>query len=143
MPLSVSDFVRWSAANPAKIGGLYPRKGAIQPGSDADITIVDLAREWTIDDAKLQSRSKATPFHGMKAKGFPAHSAFPVIQADRHPRLHFRGLLGLHSRYGPLDRSTAQGGLCHEASARSVAQTSRSSATRSINNSLGGIFLHW
>ena len=50
---------------------------------------------------------------------FPVHSAFPVIQAGRHPRLHFRGLLGLHSRYGPLDRSTAQGDLCHEASARS------------------------
>lgn len=67
---SVSDFVRWSAANPAKIGGLYPRKGAIQPGSDADIAIVDLACERTIDDAKLQSRSKATPFHGMKPRGF-------------------------------------------------------------------------
>src|ERR1039457_3797395 len=66
---------------------------------------------------------------------FPAHTAFPVIQAGRHPRLHFRGLLGLHSRYGPLDRSTAQGGLCHEASARSVAPTRRSSATRSIDNS--------
>ena len=54
-----------------------------------------------------------------------------------------RGLLRLHSRYGLPDCSTAQSGLCHEASARSVAQTNRSSATRSINNSLGGIFLHW
>src|SRR5208282_1067819 len=35
------------------------------------------------------------------------------------------------------------GGLCHEAPARPVAQPSRSSATRSIDNSLGGIFLHW
>jgi hypothetical protein len=33
-----------------------------------------------------------------------------------NPRLYFRGLLRLHSRYGPLDCSTAQGGLCHEAS---------------------------
>src|SRR5437868_15062142 len=74
---------------------------------------------------------------------FPVHAAFPVMQAGRHPRLHLRGLLGLHSRYGPPDRSTAQGGLCHEASTRSVAQTSRSSATRSINYSLGGTFLHW
>jgi hypothetical protein len=49
----------------------------------------------------------------------------------------------LHSRYGPSDRSTAQGGLCHEASAQPVTRPSRSSATRPIDNSLGGSFLHW
>ena len=52
---NICDYVRWSAVNPAKIWGLYPRKGVIQPGADADIAIVDLAREWSIDDAKLQS----------------------------------------------------------------------------------------
>src|SRR3954451_23412676 len=41
---------------------------------------------------------------------FPAHTAFPVSQAGRHPHLHVRGLLRLHARYGPLDCSTAQGG---------------------------------
>jgi hypothetical protein len=74
---------------------------------------------------------------------FPAHTAFPVSQAGRHPHLHFRGLLRLHARYGPLDGSTAHGGLCHEASTRPVARPGRSSATRSIDNSLGGTFLHW
>ena len=74
---------------------------------------------------------------------FPIHAAFPVIQAGRHPHHHFRGLLRLHSRYGPSDRSTAQGGLCHEASARPVTRPSRSSATGSIDNSPGEIFLHW
>ena len=38
----------------------------------------------------------------------PSRAAFPESQAGRHPRRHFRGLLRLHSRYGPLDRSTAQ-----------------------------------
>ena len=47
----------------------------------------------------------------------PSHAAFPVIQAGRRPHLHFRGLLRLHTRYGPPDRSTAQSGLRHEASA--------------------------
>ena len=74
---------------------------------------------------------------------FPAHTAFPVSQAGRHPHLHFRGLLRLHARYGPLDCSTAQGGLRHEASTRPVALPGRSSATRSIDNSLDGTFLHW
>jgi hypothetical protein len=74
---------------------------------------------------------------------FPAHAAFPVLQAGRHPHLYFRGLLRLHSRYGPSDCSTAQGGLCHEASIRLVTQPNRSSATRAIDNSLGGSSLHW
>ena len=73
----------------------------------------------------------------------PFHAAFPDRQAGRHPHHHFRGLLRLHSRYGPLDRSTARGGLCHEASRRPVTRPPRSLATRSTDNSLGGIFLHW
>jgi len=80
---------------------------------------------------------------GASVDCFPAHAAFPESQAGRHPHHHFRGLLRLHSRYGPLDRSTAQGGLCHEASNRLVTQPIRSSATRSIDNSLGGTYLHW
>lgn len=71
---SICDYVRWSAANPAKIWGLYPSKGVIQPGSDADIAIVDIAKEWTLDDARLQSRSKITPFHGRRVKGMPLHT---------------------------------------------------------------------
>jgi dihydroorotase len=71
---SISDYVRWSAANPAKIWGLYPHKGVIAPGADADIAVVDLAREWSIDDAKLQSLSKITPFHGRRVKGLPIHT---------------------------------------------------------------------
>src|ERR671912_3077981 len=67
----------------------------------------------------------------------PSHAAFPVSQAGRHPRRHFRGLLGLHSRYGPPDCSTAQGGLRHEASARPVTRPRRSSATRA-NRQLSG-----
>jgi dihydroorotase len=71
---TLCDYVRWSAANPAKIWGLYPRKGVIQPGSDADIAIVDLAREWSIEDARLQSRSKITPWNGRRVKGLPIHT---------------------------------------------------------------------
>jgi dihydroorotase len=71
---SVCDYVRWSAANPARIWGLHPRKGTIQPGADADLAIVDLGREWTIDDAALQSLSRITPFHGRRVKGLPLHT---------------------------------------------------------------------
>ena len=72
--MSICDYVRKSAFNPAKIWGLYPRKGAIAPGSDADIAIVDLGREHTIDDAALQSRSKISPWNGRRIKGLPLHT---------------------------------------------------------------------
>ncbi len=71
---TICDYVRWSAANPAKIWGLYPRKGVIAPGADADIAIVDLGRAWTIDDAKIQSRAKISPWHGRGVKGLPLHT---------------------------------------------------------------------
>lgn len=71
---TISDYVRWSAVNPAKVWGLFPRKGVIQVGADADIALVDLARRWTLDDSKLQSRSKISPWHGRDVCGLPIHT---------------------------------------------------------------------
>jgi hypothetical protein len=72
----------------------------------------------------------------------PPRAAFPDPVAGRHPRLHFRGLLRLHSRYGPLDCSAARGGLCHKAPIRPVTRPHRLSATRATDFSPDGIFLH-
>ena len=69
--MTISDYVRWSAVNPAKAWGLFPRKGILQPGADADIAIVDLDRDGVIDQAALHSRSKITPWHGRAIKGCP------------------------------------------------------------------------
>jgi dihydroorotase len=71
---TIQDYVRWSAESPAKIWGLYPRKGALTVGSDADVAIVDLSRTWTIDDALIQSRSKISPWHGRQATALPIHT---------------------------------------------------------------------
>jgi dihydroorotase len=71
---SICDYVRWSAANPAKIWGLYPRKGAIQVGADADIAVVDLHRRWTIKDAELHSYGKISPWDGWEVQGLPLHT---------------------------------------------------------------------
>jgi dihydroorotase len=72
--MTICDYVRKSAFNPARIWGLYPRKGSLAPGADADIAIVDLNREMTIVDAELHSRSKITPWNGRKVKGVPVHT---------------------------------------------------------------------
>jgi dihydroorotase len=72
--ISLCDYVRLSSFNPAKIWGLYPRKGAIQPGADADLALVDLCRDHTIHDADLQSRSKVSPWNGWRVQGLPIHT---------------------------------------------------------------------
>lgn len=72
--LSITDYVRISAYNPARAWGLAPAKGVLVPGADADIAIVDLDRVETIDQERLASRSKITTFHGMKVKGVPLHT---------------------------------------------------------------------
>ncbi len=72
--LTLEDYVRISAEHPARAWGLFPRKGAILPGADADITIVDLARAHVIDQDALASRSRITTFHGMRVQGLPIHT---------------------------------------------------------------------
>lgn len=56
--------------------GLYPRKGTIQVGSDADLTIVDMKREDTITDEKHARYTKVhwTPFVGRRVEGIPTHT---------------------------------------------------------------------
>ena len=55
--------------NAAKRYGLYPQKGAIQIGSDADFSVVDLDKEWTVKPSRLESKGKYSPFAGNKLKG--------------------------------------------------------------------------
>jgi dihydroorotase len=71
---TIRDYVRWSAENPAKHWGLYPRKGTLTVGSDADIAIVDMSKPWTIDDARIQSRSKISPWQGWQCTALPVHT---------------------------------------------------------------------
>ncbi len=60
----------------------------------------------------------------------PPVQAFPILSEGRHPRPNFRGLLRVHSHYGLPGCSTAQGGLCHGASIRTVTHPNRPPATR-------------
>lgn len=69
--MSISDYVRWACVNPAKAWGLFPAKGVIQPGADADLALVDMKREWAIDQSQLFSKSKITPWHGRRVQGGP------------------------------------------------------------------------
>ncbi len=67
--ISLSTMVNVLSKNAAIHYGLYPKKGAMEIGSDADFTIVDLDKEWTIDVKEEASMCGYTPLEGMELKG--------------------------------------------------------------------------
>ena len=72
--LSLMTYVKLASENPARLFNLYPRKGTIQIGTDADFTIVDMAKEGVINSEKLHSKSKISPFDGWRVKGLPVYA---------------------------------------------------------------------
>jgi dihydroorotase len=68
---SLTDVARTCAEAPARRFGLYPRKGALLPGSDADLVVVDPNRREIIDNAAQWSRARITPFAGWAVTGWP------------------------------------------------------------------------
>ena len=69
--ISLNTFVGVFATNPARIFGLYPRKGTIAVGGDADLVLFDPLRKQTIDERRLHSRAGYDPFHGFALQGTP------------------------------------------------------------------------
>jgi dihydropyrimidinase len=69
--ISLQTYVAAFATNPARIFGLYPQKGTIAVGSDADFVLFDPARPSVIDERQLHSRAGYDPFHGLPLRGGP------------------------------------------------------------------------
>ena len=69
--IDLQRFVALTATHPAKLYGLYPKKGTIAPGSDADLTIWDPQWEVTVTNALLHHNVDYTPYEGMRLKGWP------------------------------------------------------------------------
>lgn len=65
--LTLNDAIAKASINPARLFKL--KKGTLSEGADADITIIDPESEWVVDVNNLKSKSKNTPFAGMKMKG--------------------------------------------------------------------------
>jgi dihydropyrimidinase len=70
--LDLNAFVALTATNHAKLYGLYPKKGTIAVGSDADIAIWDPERETTITAGMLHDNVGYTPYEGRRLRGWPA-----------------------------------------------------------------------
>jgi dihydropyrimidinase len=85
--ISINQFVALTSTNHAKMYGLYPRKGTIAVGSDADICIWDSTTERTITQSELHDAMDYTPYEGMKMRGWPVVvlSRGEVVSRDGKP----------------------------------------------------------
>lgn len=75
----LATFVDRVSTGPARLAGLYPRKGVIAPGADADLVIWDLEGETSLDVEALHSQMDHSPYQGMRTAG----RVVAVIRAGR------------------------------------------------------------
>ena len=67
--ITLAQMCQYLSENPAKLYQLYPKKGVIAPGSDADLVVWNPGREWTVSADALQSAAGYSPFEGTRLKG--------------------------------------------------------------------------
>jgi allantoinase len=67
--IDIGTFQRLIAEGPARAFGLYPRKGALMPGSDADVVIIDPQASWTVTSDTLYSNAGWSPYDGWTLRG--------------------------------------------------------------------------
>ncbi len=72
--IPLETLVQTVAANPARTFGLYPQKGTIAVGSDADLAIVDPSITFTVEPQELDSAQDFTPFQGLRLRGKVTHT---------------------------------------------------------------------
>lgn len=85
--LDYPGLVRTCCANPARLFGLYPRKGALKIGSDADLVIIAPNRPMTIRNADQVSKARQTPFAGLTIGSSPVYTYLRgrLIMRDGQP----------------------------------------------------------
>lgn len=82
--LTLNQWVQIVALNPARLFGLYPKKGTIAPGSDADLVIFDPNKEVPLTRENLHSRIDHSIYDGIVARGYPemTFSRGKMVQKD-------------------------------------------------------------
>ena len=81
--ISLNRFVELTSTSPAKIFGLFPRKGTIAPGSDADIVVFDPNRTITLSANTLHMNVDYNPYEGRQVTGRDRHRAVARASRDR------------------------------------------------------------
>jgi dihydropyrimidinase len=69
--ISINKMIEVCCTNPARLFGMYPKKGALTPGGDGDMVIIDPDKEVTWTKGSLHSNVDYTAYEGFKLKGYP------------------------------------------------------------------------
>ena len=101
--LTLPQLAAAASENAAKLFGLYPQKGAIRTGADADLLVVDPDSEWTISARDLHSRAGYTCFEGWRVKGRIAMSFLRGRPLLRDGRLCQSPGYGRFLKRGPME----------------------------------------
>ena len=67
--ISLPQVVKYSSSNPCRMFGMYPQKGSLEPGTDADIVIIDPAEKTKIDAGFIKGASDYSCYEGMELEG--------------------------------------------------------------------------
>ncbi|MEO3993555.1 MAG: dihydroorotase family protein [Desulfurococcaceae archaeon TW002] len=92
--MTLERYVEVTSKNPARIAGIYPRKGALNIGSDADIVLIDPNYCFKVTADKLHHKVDWTPFEGLELCSWPRHVIIngQLVMKDREVILqNFRG----------------------------------------------------
>ena len=96
--LTVADWVRLCAEAPARTFGLWPRKGSLAVGADADVVVWDPTRPQSLDAAALHMRTDHSPYAGTMVTGWPS---LVLSRGRRGPRRRRSGRAGCRALPGP------------------------------------------
>lgn len=113
--IELERIVRAMTMRPAQIFGLYPQKGNIAIGSDADLTVIDLHRAQEVDVATLETWSDFSPWQGKRLRGWPIYTILRGQLAMAEGEIRARPGVGRYLVRGPmrqpsLDSTLASGG---------------------------------
>ena len=100
--IDINQFVALTSTNHAKMYGLYPRKGTVAIGSDADLVLWDPEKHVTLTHSLLGDGSDYTPYEGHELKGWPVRTIVRGVTVMKDGRVV--GTKG-HGQYLPRDHS--------------------------------------
>lgn len=103
--ISASKFVEIVSTNPAKLAGMYPQKGTLSIGSDADIMLIDPTLSVTLSTEQMHSNCDFSPYDGFRVKGYPVLTMSRgdvVYEKGRVLAARGRGKLVFRSRFQPF-----------------------------------------
>ena len=100
--LTLNQFVALTSTNAAKLFGLFPRKGTIAPGSDADLVVWDPRASSTITVETLHQQVDYTPYEGFNQLGQATHVFLRGTQVVKDDQLQVEGPTGIYLSRKPF-----------------------------------------